>query len=119
MSSGKASSRVLTFAVGFRPGFHIASRTAHRKEKSLVSPLFLLFFTMKFWISFIINSFFLFRERTFPANSFSQELQGSSMLRIIGGRHDGNYTLLNEMRKLWISLETKNSRFLLSKHQSV
>ena len=41
------------------------------------------------------------------------------MLRIIGGRNDGNYTLLNEMRKLWISLEAKNSRFLLSKHQSV
>ena len=70
---------------------------------------------MKFWISFIINSFFLFRERTFPANSFSQELQGSSMLRIIGGRHDGNYTLLNEMRKLWISLEAKNSRFFTIK----
>ena len=29
------------------------------------------------------------------------------MLRTIGGRNDGNYTLLNEMRKLWISLEAK------------
>ena len=83
MSIGKVSSRVLTFAVGFRPGFHIASCTAQRKGiagtlqtlknespkgKSLVSQLFLLFFPMKFWISFIMNSFFLFRERTFPAN---------------------------------------------------
>ena len=31
MSIGKVSSRVLTFAVGFRPGFHIASRTAQQK----------------------------------------------------------------------------------------
>ena len=40
-------------------------------------------------------------SRKFQWRSLSRELQGSPMLRIIGGRHDGNYTLLNEMWKLW------------------
>ena len=31
MLIGKVSSRVLTFAVGFRPGFHVASCTAQQK----------------------------------------------------------------------------------------
>ena len=120
MLIGKVSSRVLTFAVGFRPGFHIASCTAQRKgiagtlqtlknespkrEKS-GEPAFPSVFPDEvldfFHYEFVFPVSWEDLSRKFQWRSLSRELQGSPMLRIIGGRHDGNYTLLNEMWKLW------------------
>ena len=82
---------------------------------SLHCPLFLMFFLLNFGISFFFVLTFSLVERTFPRigrEFFSTRLGKGSMLRSIGQRHDRKGMHLNEVRKLWISLEAKYSRFV-------
>ena len=76
---------------------------------SLCSSCWILGFRFFFVLTFSLV------ERTFPRigrEFLSTRLGKGSMLRSIGRRHDRMGMHLNEVRKLWISLEAKYSRFV-------